>query len=552
LSIINDEGKQVLQLVLEKLLTGTTLDKRLAEPIIKQQVDDALSNKKIWKDQYIILYPPSGIVQIENTDVTLLVFLIRQLHPIMKVSDRIWIEPPRGDLRTEADVTRLRDIRNKLVHSGKTTLSQNEFEINFQEIEMILYRLVRYVSCTYLTVNDLAIKLVHKKRSPLESKPITSDVATSVSSSLGNDITSDCDTSSIYSMCTLPSIDSKTCPAFTEDITKEAMTSTTSLQQKRKLSFKVKSYLEPFINTSKKENDKENEHLPKRIKTRDNKKSFREISRPCSCAFRGSCRSTESNEIKTNDHSFHKYRCNISGLVTLTSGVVIAVDSSHGVVQALAKSGDIIDEFECEEANSITVISHEKFAVTLKQSCRVKMLSFNKKTNCIECEKELEVGCDNWLCDVKFNRGYLYILCENGDLHMINVHTGSDAGIIQTKLESASHFDLSNKGERFFLSHGHHMSCLDKYGNKIWCVSDKSKSTYKGVKVHNNSVFVCVWDKDKVVSMATKDGKSLKQYINEQLRCPWSLCIHKGKLFMSQFMSTLNKESCREIVILKI
>ena len=551
LSIINDEGKHVLRLVLEKLLIGTTLDERLANPDVKKQMNDALRFNKIRKDQYDILYPSSGLVQIENADVTLLVFLIRQLHPFMKVGNKIWTDPPRGDLSPEADVTRLKEMRNKLVHCGKTTLTNDEFEIYFQELEMILCRLVRYVCSTAITIDDIVKKLDHKKQGLFEKKPVTSDVATSVSSSLDSDVTSESDKASIYSMCTLPDID-KLCPARLEDVKKEVMTSTTSLQQKRKLSSKVKSCLGPFVNTSKKENDKENEHLPKRIKTKDKQKVSRQKSRSCSCSFRSSFRNSESSVTKTNDHSLQKYRCNISGLITLASGIVVAVDSSHSVVQALATSGDVIDEFECDKPNSIATIDSCKFAVTLKQSAKVKILKFNKENSCIESVQEFDIGCDHWLCDVKYSKGYLYILCENGDLHLLNANTGTDAGLIQTKLGSASHFDVSNNGERLFVSHGYQISCLDKYGSKIWCISNKSKMTYKGLVLHKDNLFVCAWDKDKVVSMATKNGKCLKEYSDEQLRCPWSLCMHKGKLFISQFMSNLNEESCREIVVLKL
>ncbi|XP_053393062.1 uncharacterized protein LOC128555255 [Mercenaria mercenaria] len=583
MSMINEEGQHVLRLILDKLLGGTALAERLAESETKENIQDALGRSKIQKDQYDMLYPSSGIIHKEHFDVTLLTFLIRQIHPFMKVSNKIWSDPNHGDLSPEADVTRLKKKRNKLAHLGKATLTEDEYVVEFQKLEMILCRLARYASSADLTVADLALKLENKKHGVFESKPLTSNVATSVSSSLNKDPASESDSSSTYSafkslpfasnndtsfsgsldsdhtknsdsvsIYSLSSMESKSSSVSGKDIKKEIATSTSSLQKKRKLSFKVRSYLEPFISSPNKEGEKENTDLPKRIKTKDKKKDSRQRCKSCSCTLKGSCKSVEANLVKTNDHSSQKYRCNISGLTMLNSGILIATDSSHDVVQALALSGNVLDEFECAQPNSVVAVGSSKFAVTLLRSSKVKILKFNNDNNCIEAENEFNVDCDSWLSDMKYSSGYLYTLCENGDLHILNVKTGSDAGLFPTKVQCISHFDIANKGDRIFISHGHHISCLDGFGNTIWCYSDKTKRTFKGIVLRKNTIFVCAWDKDKIISLATKDGKCLKEYSDEQMRCPWSVCALKGKLFVSQYMSDLNSESCSEIVVMQI
>lgn len=549
LSIVNEDGGKVLRRVLIKQLAGSTIDERLAEAEIKAQVNDALSRAVIGKDQYESLYPPSGTVKINNLDVTLLVFLIRQLHPSMKVSNKIWTNPSHGDLSPEADVTRLKIKRNKSVHSGKTSLSFDEFEIEFQELEMILCRLVRYVNTEELTVPDIVQTLEKKKHGLFENKPSSSHVATSTSSSLEMVPVCVDDTESCFSQSSTESAEySNPVVSFR----KEATTSTSSLEKKRKLSFKVKSCIEPFIMSPKKITQKENTPVPKRIKTKEKQKLTRRKCKTCSCSLQGSCSNEEANSILTNDHSSQDYRCNISGISMLGCGVLIVADSSHDTVQALSTSGEIIDEFECSKPHGVVALGLDNFAVTLRTISKVVVLKFNTAVNCIELENEFEVLCDSWLNDIKCSGGYLYILCENGDLHILDRKTGSDAGTIFTNIQFSSNFDITEKGDRLFLTHGQNVTCLDGFGNTVWSYMDKTRKTFKSIAVHKEIVYVCAWDRHKVISLTSKEGKSLKEFSDEHLRSPWSILIHRKRLYVSQYMSALNSSSCREIVVMKI
>lgn len=538
----------MLRRVLIKQLAGSSIDERLAATEVKTRVNDALSRAIIRKDQYESLYPSSGIVEINNLDVTLLVFLIRQLHPYMKVSNKIWTNPPHGDLSPEADVTRLKTKRNKSAHSIKNTLTSDEFEIEFQELEMILCRLVRYVNTEELTVPDIVQTLEKKKHGLFEKKPSSSHVATSTSSSLdmvpvcGGDTDSCCTLSSTGSAEYSPVVSFK----------KEATTSTSSLEKKRKLSFKVKSYLEPFIMSPKKYTEKENTPVPKRIKTKEEQKLTRRKCKTCTCSLQGSCSNEETNSILTNDHSSQAYRCNISGISMLGSGVLIVADSSHDTVQALSTSGEIIDEFVCSKPQGVVALGLDKFAVTLRTLSKVAVLKFNTADQCIELENEFEVRCDFWLSDIKCSGGSLYILCENGDFHILDRKTGSDAGTISTNLQSPSNFDITGKGDRLFLTHGQSVTCLDWFGNTVWSYTDKTRKTFKSIAMHKETVYVCAWDKHKVISLSSKAGKSRKEFSDEHLRSPWSIFIHGKRLYVSQYMSALNSSSCREIVVMKI
>lgn len=555
--MINEEGHHVLKNVLVKQLNGIKLAERLAEPKIKSKIQDALSRKIIWTEEYDALYPTLGDIQLDNIDVTLLVFLIRQLHPFMKVSNKIWTEPPPGNNGPEANVARLRIKRNKLIHTRKTILTEDEFECEFQEIEQILCRLEMYSNNAGLT--DLSEKLTNKKTGVFEIKPETSDRATSTSSSLDEaeehtNVSGDV----IESTHSVPSIADTEFRIFSygvsDNSTQNATTSTSSLEKKRKFSFKMKSYLEPFIMSTKKPYDVTNSiELPQRRRVKDMAKSSSSGKRctAYSCNVKGTCRNVEATSCMTNDHASQSYRCNISGLTVLPSGVIIAVDSSHNVVQALSATGELMDEFECSQPHGVAKLSTNTFAVSLRKSCQIVVLKMSIDNKSIELVNEFQIRCDVWLSDLKYNRGYLYVLCDHGDLHMCDAQKGSEMGLFPTKMPLSSNFDISPKGDRLFLSNGHRLTCLDFFGNTIWTYADKLKQILKGVVLHKNKMYVCAWNCDKVIEL-TKKGKLVRAHGEEQMQNPWSLSVHKGRLYLSQYMSELDSGSCREIVMLKV
>ncbi|XP_052259791.1 uncharacterized protein LOC127864140 [Dreissena polymorpha] len=188
-SILKEEGAYVLRHCLANQLGGQALTLVLSQPSISAKIGSAQKRKVINKMQYDLLYPSGGPVDISTFDVTLLAFLLRELHPTMNSASMVWINPNPGDFSEEADVTRLRMFRNKFVHEGSSKLSEKEFSALYVELRDVISRLARSSGC--IDFSAMVDRLEQKKVGPFESferKPAVNDQSTSVSSSLEENI----------------------------------------------------------------------------------------------------------------------------------------------------------------------------------------------------------------------------------------------------------------------------------------------------------------------------------------------------------------------------
>jgi hypothetical protein len=71
--------------------SGKTFEEYLSQDHVKERIKEGLEKSKILTmEQYLKLYPHSGAPDLDALDISLQVFLIRQLHPFMKVSNKIW------------------------------------------------------------------------------------------------------------------------------------------------------------------------------------------------------------------------------------------------------------------------------------------------------------------------------------------------------------------------------------------------------------------------------------------------------------------------------
>lgn len=180
LSMLNKEGRFVLRMCMVRLLpqfADKTFEEYLAQSHIKRRVVRAYKYKIISKDQFVTLYPMSGKPAVESLHISIMVFLLRQLHPSLKPNDQIWKNPPDSDISIEADITRMIKSRNRLAHM--VAFTEVDFETEYKQIEVVLCRLIGSVGGSFETAKEIKKSLVKKKCWQLETKPDELDVTRS-------------------------------------------------------------------------------------------------------------------------------------------------------------------------------------------------------------------------------------------------------------------------------------------------------------------------------------------------------------------------------------
>lgn len=485
-------------------LVSKTLGQYLAQPHVQTKIDHSLNHKIIKKYQYDILYSLVNPPEIEDLDITLLVFLIRQLHPFLKPSNKIWTNPLPGDLKLEADITRLKDVRNKMFHPGQTSLTENEFIIEYQHLEVILCRLTRNVGVCKITPSEMKDRLVKKRDGPFESKPVQTDTATSVSDSL------------------------------TRITGEDKTTSTTSLQ-------------------TEEHSQQDNSSFSCQIDVNTGRKQC--FVTKC-CIFKACCCNTSEPEtLSTSDHSSMQYRCSITGIAVLPCGTIVVTDTPHDNVQVLSSAGQLRHELQYNLPNSVCAICHDTVAVTLSKERKLLILNGFIMQRNIALKEEFVVKCECDIVGVKYNGGFLYVLCEKGEIHTIHSKTGLEQAVYQTHIMFPSYFDIAPDGNRVYISNGDTVTCMGLPSYTVWKYNDTGRHLCGIAISGSNKLYVSVWEGGlgitKNILKFSKDGKLLKEIVTENIQYPMALFNWKGHLYISRFKSDLDSYVCREIVIIK-
>lgn len=490
ISMLNEEGRLVLKLCMRYLLpqfSSKPFGEYLGQPLIKERIDKAYSKSVIAEDQYEILYPKFGLPDVDKLDVTLMVFLLRQLHPFMKPSNQVWTTPHASNVSIEADITRVRDSRNSLSHS--VGLEEAEFEHEYKQIETVLCRLVLNVRGT--STNEIKSRLMKKKCGSFEAKPDQAEKSTSVTESL-------------------------------ERIDKDEKTTRRSSLQK----------------DNKKGNSMEN--------GRERRQGTFRNACMCLPCFKN----MELTTIVTNDHSSLEYRCSINSIAVLQDGTVIVTDTIHNEVQAFTSSGEPFSEFACNKPNSVCAISQNIVGVSLRKDRKIIILSVDTKANTMICKSAYDIKCTCDLIGIKYNTGFLFVLCERGEVHTLNQNTGAEQAIYQTNINFPSHFDLSPDGNNIYISKGHSIQSIGLPGHTLYEYTDINGRTLTGVTTDKNKIYVCVWESGIIIKLK-KDLTVIKEIFVDNLESPMALCKHRNRLYVSKYKTDLDRGVCKQIVIVK-
>ncbi|XP_052074473.1 uncharacterized protein LOC127712207 isoform X4 [Mytilus californianus] len=99
---------------------------------------NSLKSKRIINQtQWDLLFPSVGAASSLTFDLTLMICLLRNLANI-KVEDKL---PADSDDNIEADLTRIKYYRNKIAHSDHKTMTEEEFNIQWEAISKAITRL---------------------------------------------------------------------------------------------------------------------------------------------------------------------------------------------------------------------------------------------------------------------------------------------------------------------------------------------------------------------------------------------------------------------------
>ncbi|XP_053390835.1 uncharacterized protein MCAP_0005-like, partial [Mercenaria mercenaria] len=110
----------------------------------KNAVNKLRARKVITNAQYNLLYPQEGNPSsITDIDLPLAICLLRNLKSFGLNTQYNWrVTPQQTDDSLEADLCRLRHIRNEITHRGYTTgIDKKKFQYKWNEVEQVLLRL---------------------------------------------------------------------------------------------------------------------------------------------------------------------------------------------------------------------------------------------------------------------------------------------------------------------------------------------------------------------------------------------------------------------------
>ena len=126
--LLIDGGTHVLRKFLDSVYPEPTL---LANELKKNRTK---LKGVIFKEQYELLFPTSGLPDSKEFDITLLHLLIREVC-YLPVPLTGWHKMPADDDQSlEANIARIKCFRNELCHSVSTSIPNEEFEDKWNTI----------------------------------------------------------------------------------------------------------------------------------------------------------------------------------------------------------------------------------------------------------------------------------------------------------------------------------------------------------------------------------------------------------------------------------
>ncbi|KAL4217590.1 hypothetical protein ACF0H5_022332 [Mactra antiquata] len=125
-------------------------------PAREAQFNNLCGNKLLNPGQLNLLPPIDNTPSSKNFDITLLCCLLRNSCGLCVFKDQVWKNPQPSDKRVEASITRLRECRNNMLHSGSVVEDETVLSTKWNELCSILQELSNY--CGFTDLQDLIKK----------------------------------------------------------------------------------------------------------------------------------------------------------------------------------------------------------------------------------------------------------------------------------------------------------------------------------------------------------------------------------------------------------
>ncbi|KAL4216452.1 hypothetical protein ACF0H5_024177 [Mactra antiquata] len=104
-----------------------------------------LNSGKITPPQQKLLPPSETKPKSIHFDITLLSCLLRNVCGLRRYDDAVWMNPPvASDTSVEANIVRLRELRNKVMHSTSVFMSEADLTSKWSELSNVLHDLNPY------------------------------------------------------------------------------------------------------------------------------------------------------------------------------------------------------------------------------------------------------------------------------------------------------------------------------------------------------------------------------------------------------------------------
>ncbi|XP_053389027.1 uncharacterized protein LOC128552055, partial [Mercenaria mercenaria] len=130
--LIVKEGTAILKARFDSLVPPNNLHMKLQERKVLNTMNYGKNNNLISRSQYNLLYPPGRPPSSGNFDVSLLVYLLRYICGL-KSKSNWWSITDNSKIADtvhdeEADIVRIRNLRNQIEHKQVPSLEQEEFD----------------------------------------------------------------------------------------------------------------------------------------------------------------------------------------------------------------------------------------------------------------------------------------------------------------------------------------------------------------------------------------------------------------------------------------
>lgn len=315
---------------------------------------------------------------------------------------------------------------------------------------------------------------------------------------------------------------------------------------------------------------------------------------------------TYRSRFHTKPHPEQTDLCRLTGIAAMDDGKVLVTDVSHLQVMLFGKHLNFLYAIQCNSPYGVCAMSSNMAAITMYHGRKILLV----KVHGIYIEKirGINIDCAQHLYGVTFKADRLFVLCHEGDIHIIELHTkpdgletlddevgnederkrltrraqeklftsplkkdqkwGSDdlldasplycrdldghwkqVKVMTTDIKSgtARHIDVLDDGTKIFVSGNGRVTCFDESGERAWVyTADTNKKMFSpgGIVLFYGRIFVTDWVGSRVLELSLT-GTLVREVIRDNLEHPQAMAIQRSKGRIFITQSAMFKQEAR-------